>query len=163
MPKKSEQHIVAITAIVIKQGKVLIIKRSEDEIAYPNKWTVPGGKFDIEFFKNRKKTTEDAWYGVVEPALAQEVKEETNIKIKDIKYLTDMAFFRPDGASVLCLSYYCKYRGGQVKLEDGMVEYAWIKPVKSEVKKYDLIPGIPEEIIEVGKILAKERRKGRKS
>jgi ADP-ribose pyrophosphatase YjhB (NUDIX family) len=159
MPKKSELHIVAITAIVIKRGKVLIIKRSEDEVAYPGMWTVPGGKFDIEFFKNRKKTTKDAWYEAIEPMLAQEVKEETNVKIRDVKYLTDMAFYRPDGTSVLCLSYYCKHVSGKVKLEDGMTEYAWVKPIKSEVKKYDLIEGIPEEILAVGKILRREKRK----
>jgi ADP-ribose pyrophosphatase YjhB (NUDIX family) len=163
MPKKAELHIVAITAIIIKRGKVLIIKRGEDEVAYPGKWTVPGGKLDFDLFKKIPKTTTDAWYGVAKPALASEVKEETNLKIKDVKYLTDMIFFRPDGHSVLCLSYYCKYAGGKVKLEDGMTEHAWIKPVKSEVKKYDLIEGIPEEILDVGKILAKERRKHRKS
>lgn len=159
MPKKSELHLVPITAIIIKRGKVLIIRRSEKEVAYPGKWTVPGGKFDIDFFKKRKKTTKDAWYNVIEPMLAQEIKEETNLKIKDCKYLTDMAFFRPDGLSVLCLSYYCKYAGNEVKLEEGMTEFAWIKPTKAEVKKYDLIEGIPEEIIEVGKILQRERRK----
>jgi len=158
MPKKSEFHIIAITAIIVHRGKVLIAKRSEKEIAYPGMWTVPGGKFDISDFKNKRKTTKDAWYEVIEPTLAREVKEEVGIKIKDVKYLIDLAFIRPDGHSVLCLSYWCRYAGGRVKLSPDLIDFAWVKPIKSELGKYDIIEGIPEEIIEVGKILRRNKK-----
>ena len=37
-------HIIAVTAIIEKSGKYLILKRSEGEVAFPGYWTVPGGK-----------------------------------------------------------------------------------------------------------------------
>ena len=38
-------HFVAVTAIIAKGNKFLIAKRAGWEKAFPNKWTVPGGKF----------------------------------------------------------------------------------------------------------------------
>ena len=37
-------HMIAVTGIVVRDGKFLILKRSENEKAYPGMWTVPGGK-----------------------------------------------------------------------------------------------------------------------
>ena len=37
-------HMVAATCIVVKDGKFLIAKRHAQEKAFPNRWTVPGGK-----------------------------------------------------------------------------------------------------------------------
>ncbi|MDP6642229.1 MAG: hypothetical protein QGF74_02525 [Candidatus Nanoarchaeia archaeon] len=39
-------HYVVATAIIVKNDKYIILKRSEREKAYPGKWTVPGGKLE---------------------------------------------------------------------------------------------------------------------
>ena len=40
-----KKHIVHISAVIVREdNKFLIIRRRENEIAYPNKWTTPGGK-----------------------------------------------------------------------------------------------------------------------
>ena len=39
-------HEVAITAIIVKDGKYLIIKRVATKRRFPNMWTVPGGKLE---------------------------------------------------------------------------------------------------------------------
>ena len=40
-------HEVAITAIIVKNGKYLITKRSPNKKRWPNLWTVPGGRLVI--------------------------------------------------------------------------------------------------------------------
>jgi 8-oxo-dGTP pyrophosphatase MutT (NUDIX family) len=59
-------HIVAVTGIIEKENKYLILKRSEEEIAYPGFWTVPGGKLvRHEYEKLPLSKNTDAWYDIV--------------------------------------------------------------------------------------------------
>lgn len=145
-------HIVAVTGIIEKDGKYLILKRSEREIAYPGYWTVPGGKLVRHEYENLSLTPgTEAWYGIVNYVLKKEIKEEAGLEVEDIRYLTDMTFIRPDNIPVLVLSYYCCYKDGKIKLGKDIVDYAWITP--EEGRNYQIIPGILEEIISVNKIL----------
>ena len=75
--KKENAHYVAVTGIVIKDGKFLITKRSPNEKAFPNMWTVPGGKLNLDDYIKRQKDTSDAWYNVLEDLLRREINEET--------------------------------------------------------------------------------------
>lgn len=145
-------HIIAVTGIVEKDGKYLILKRSEREIAYPGYWTVPGGKLVRHEYENLPQTSNtEAWYEIVNYVLEKEIQEEAGLEVKDIKYLTDMTFIRPDNIPVLVLSYYCRYKGGEIKLGKDIADSAWITPEQG--KNYSIIPGILEEIISVDKIL----------
>ncbi|TRZ64818.1 MAG: NUDIX domain-containing protein [Spirochaetia bacterium] len=145
-------HIIAITGIIEKGGKYLILKRSEREVAYPGFWTVPGGKLVRHEYESLPKTqSTDGWYEIVSETLKKEIREEAGLEVKDIKYLTDMAFIRPDNISVLVLSYYCFYESGEVKFGKDIVDSAWIAP--EEGKNYQIIPGILDEIFAVDKIL----------
>lgn len=151
--KNSDPHLhyVAVTAIIHKNEKYLITKRSPKEKAFPNMWTVPGGRISVEDYIKIPKTTKVAWYGAVEKALRREVKEEVNLEIKNIKYLIDMTFVRPDGIPVVVLSYYADYRSGKVKLDQENIEYTWV--TAREASKYDFISGIYEEIVMADKII----------
>ena len=42
-------HEVAITAIVVKDNKYLIIRRAKSKKRFPGKWTVPGGNPEIQY------------------------------------------------------------------------------------------------------------------
>ena len=57
-------HFVAVTAIIEKDGKFLITKRAPNEKAFPNKWTVPGGKFVYNEYQNLPRTSPNfpQWY-----------------------------------------------------------------------------------------------------
>jgi len=145
-------HIIAITGIIEKDGKYLILKRSEREVAYPGYWTVPGGKLVRHEYENLPLTPNtEAWYEIVSYVLKKEIKEEAGLEIEGIRYLTDMVFIRPDNIPALVLSYYCRHKAGNVALGKDMVDYAWIMP--EEGKNYQIIPGILDEIIMVDKIL----------
>ncbi|OIO64965.1 hypothetical protein AUJ30_01815 [Candidatus Wolfebacteria bacterium CG1_02_39_135] len=145
-------HIIAVTGIVEKNGKYLILKRSEREVTYPGFWTVPGGKLVRHEYESSPLTEKtDAWYDIVSRTLEKEIMEEAGLEIEGIRYLTDMVFIRPDNIPALVLSYYCRHKAGNVALGKDMVDYAWIMP--EEGKNYQIIPGILDEIIMVDKIL----------
>ncbi|MEI7424993.1 MAG: NUDIX domain-containing protein [Candidatus Staskawiczbacteria bacterium] len=150
--KDPRMHIICVTAIIEKDGKYLILKRAEREVAFPGYWTVPGGKVVRHEYEGSPKTpNSDGWYKTVEFTLKKEVKEEANLEVDGIRYLTDMTFIRPDNVPTLVLSYYCKYKSGEVKIGKDMDDFIWITP--EEGKKYKIIPGILDEIEEVDKIL----------
>jgi len=124
-------HIVAVTGLVEKNGKFLIIKRREDEIAYPGMWTVPGGKVEVP----------DSCY----ETLKREIKEETGVEIQDeIKFVREYGFTRPDGYHVIGLTFACRWKSGKIKLSKDFTDFAWV--TAKEAENYELIPGILQEI-----------------
>lgn len=105
-------------------------------------------------YANLPKDTSDHWYNVGERLLRREVKEEVDLEIGKINYLTSITFIRPDKIPVMVLSYYANYRSGEVKLEEDFVDFKWVNV--TEAKKYDLIEGIYEELIMCDKVLKGE-------
>ena len=144
-------HFVSATAIINKDGKYLITKRSPNEKAFPNMWTVPGGKISVEDYANLPKPTPSAWYGAVEEALKREVKEEVNLEIENVRFLIDMTLIRPDGVPIVVLSFYADYKSDEVELDEDAVDFAWVST--EEAEKYELIEGIYEEIIMADKLI----------
>ncbi|OGJ21239.1 hypothetical protein A3K73_02365 [Candidatus Pacearchaeota archaeon RBG_13_36_9] len=138
-------HYVVATGIVIKDGKYLIAKRADYEKAFPGLWTVPGGKLEQKDYKNRKHDTDAGqWYNVVEDLLRREVMEEVGLEMDKINYLASLTFVRPDGIPSLVLSMFAEYKSGEVKLGEGLTEYAWV--TLEDAKNYKLIQGIYEEL-----------------
>jgi len=144
MVDENKAHYVVVTGIIIKDGRYLITKRSPDENSFPNLWTVPGGKLEFGEYKNKPKDTNSHWYNVLENLLRREVKEETNLEIKNIKYLTSLTFVRSDGIPVIIISLFADYDKGNVMLNSESVEHAWVS--LDESKNYELIEGIYEEL-----------------
>ncbi len=139
-------HFVVATAIIVKDDKYLIVKRAPHEKAFPNKWTVPGGKLVLHEYKHLPRTSESApqWYNVVDWVLRKEVREEVGLEIDAPQYLCDLVFVRPDGYPVVTLSYWAPHAGGEVSLCKDLTEHAWV--TLEEAKNYDLIEGIWDEI-----------------
>ncbi len=148
--ENQELHRVASTAIIYKDNKYLILKRSLKKKAFPGMWTVPGGGLETDDYTNTPKTTKDHWYFAIEKSLRREIKEECNLEVGKFKYLLDIVFIRPDGVPAIVLSFYCPYKSGGIKLDEDSIDYAWV--TYEEAKKYNLIDGILEEIEMVEKI-----------
>jgi 8-oxo-dGTP pyrophosphatase MutT (NUDIX family) len=145
---KQKVHYIAVTGIVRKGNKFLICKRSMKEKAFPGKWCVPGGKVEVNDFVNTKKDTKDHWFDIFEKVLQKEISEETGLKIKNIGYVSNLAFIRPNGFSTVIVSLFADYDSGNVKLsEDELVDHAWV--TLEEAKNYDLIENIWEQIEKV--------------
>jgi 8-oxo-dGTP diphosphatase len=144
MYDSNKAHYISITGILLKDGKFLITKRSSNEKSFPNQWTVPGGKLEIDDYTKRPKDTSAHWYNVFEKVLQREVKEEVGIGIKNIKYLTSLAFIRDDNIPTIIVSLYGDPDGEKIKLNPELTEYAWV--TLEEAKDYELIEGIYEEL-----------------
>ena len=145
-PEENDLFEVVTTAIIVKGDKYLILQRSPDKKRFPNRWTVPGGKLEVDDFINEPKDTEDYWYNVLEKTLPREVAEESGLKISNVRYVTSLARVHEDGAPSLVISCLADYAGGKVKLQPGeTVDSAWAN--LSEAKQYDLIDGIYDELV----------------
>ncbi|MBU4283995.1 MAG: NUDIX domain-containing protein [Nanoarchaeota archaeon] len=151
MHDKNKAHYVVVTGIIIKHGKFLITKRAPKEKAFPNQWTVPGGKLELNDYIKRPKDTSSHWYNIFENLLKREVMEETGLKIKNIRYLTSLAYVRSDMIPTLIVSLYADYLDGKVKLCPALTEYAWV--TFKQAKKYKLIAGIYEELEMLDKVI----------
>jgi NUDIX domain len=126
-------HEVAITAIIVKDGKYLITRRSPDKRRFPGMWTVPGGKMETDDYLKLPKDTEFYWYNVLERTL------------------------RSDGSPSLVISCAADYVSGEVKLQvEENDKFAWVS--LEEAKEYKLLDGIYDELVMVG-----NKRHGKKT
>jgi len=150
--KENKLFYFVANVIVYREsdGRCLILKRSEREKVHPGKYAVPGGKLEWNQLDITKPTRingdvldfEDA----VEELLIREAKEEAGVDIeRELKYINSVAFIRPDEVPVILVKFAAKYKNGKVVPEKGAFDdYVWVN--EAEVKNYDCILGIPEEI-----------------
>ena len=151
MYDKNLAHYIVVTGILVKEGKFLITKRAPWEKAFPNMWTVPGGKMEVLDYALRDKDTKHHWYNVFEDLVKREVKEEAGLEIKNIGYVTSMVYIRPDRIPCTIVSLYGEPVGDKVQLCHALTDYKWV--TLEEAKNYDLIEGIYEELEMLDKIL----------
>lgn len=130
----NKKHIVAITAFIKnkKGDKFLVVKRSENEIAYPGKWAYPGGKVEKG--------------DSILDTLKKEIMEEVGLEIEDYKeYLKDFTFVRPDGHNVVGFIFLVKAKSENVKLDTkDFSEFKWV--TQEEFYDLDYIPTMEEEM-----------------
>jgi len=137
MYDQNQAHYLVVTGILVKNGKFLITKRAGWEKAFPNRWTVPGGKLKVLDYALRKMDTQHHWYNVFEDVL----------EIKNIGYVTSMVYIRDDKIPCIIVSLYAEPFEAEpkIKLCDALTEFAWVD--LEEAKKYDLIDGIYDELV----------------
>ena len=148
--KKDKLFYFVANVVVFRESdqRCLILKRDLREKVHPGKFAVPGGK--LEWINLSKPTRMNGdvldFENAVEDLLKREVVEEAGIEIQDdLIYINSVAFIRPDGIPVVLVKFAAKYKSGQIKLEQGaFTDFAWVN--QQEIKKYDCIQGIPEEI-----------------
>ncbi len=114
--------ITVVAALIEKDGKYLIAKRSTGDPNVMGKWEFPGGKV-----RNDEKEKH---------AIEREIKEEFELDIKAIKFLTNNICEYPTKIVDLRL-YKCKYISGKFNLHDHS-EYSFVN--KDEIINYDLCP-----------------------
>jgi 8-oxo-dGTP pyrophosphatase MutT (NUDIX family) len=140
-------------------GRCLILKRSDDEKVHPGKYCVPGGKLEWKNLDINHPTRMNGdvcdFENVLEDLLKRETFEEAGVEVEDdFYYINSVGFIRPDGIPVVLEKFAARYKAGEVKLEDGaFTDYAWVN--KEEVKEYDCIVGIKEEIAKVVELFHK--------
>ena len=127
--------ITVVAALIKKEGKVLIARRATGDEHVYGKWEFPGGKVE-------NNETEES-------AIEREIKEEFEMDIKALKFITNNVCVYPSKTIDLRL-YECKYLSGNFKLHDHL-EYAWVE-IK-DLFNYDLA----KADIPLAKYLIKEK------
>lgn len=115
----TEKRIVVTAGITNKKGEVLIVKKKH---SLENVWELPGGSVEGE--------------ESLLTALTREVKEETGIVIKNMKFITideqtkDILF--PEGFvkkwKLIFLCYKAEYLSGRLLAGDDVKEVRWVQP-----------------------------------
>ena len=150
--KKDKLFYFVANVIVYRESdkRCLILKRSEKEKVHPGKYCVPGGKLEWKQLDidNPTRINGDVldFENAIGDLLVRETKEEAGIEIgNELQYINNVAFIRPDEIPVILIKFAAKYKSGEVKLEEGaFTDHAWVDA--DEVKKYECIKGISEEI-----------------
>lgn len=146
---------VSATVIVIsRDNKALIVQRPSDK-AFPNLWTVAGGK--LQNIDGTLKS-EGFRYHSVEACARRELFEETGILIGPMSYLCSITTIWGDTRRVI-LSYYVVLDKDAKDVKITLSEcqaYCWIE--KYMIDSYGFIPDIGGEIKEVFEKLERERK-----
>ncbi len=114
--------IRVVAALIKKNDKVLIAKRSTGDPNVMGKWEFPGGKV---------KQDEDEKH-----AIEREINEEFELVIKAKEFITNNICEYPTKTVDLRL-YSCDYISGEFHLHDHS-EYEWVE--KDKLLDYDLCP-----------------------
>jgi 8-oxo-dGTP diphosphatase len=112
-----ESPVVGVGAVVIKDGKVLLVKRGVD----PKKglWAIPGGSLKLG--------------ETLQEGAEREIMEETGITIRAKEPVYSFDFFERDGDGRVRFHYVivdmmADYIGGEVQGADDALEARWVSP-----------------------------------
>ncbi len=130
----TEYAVPATGALILNDKDEIFLMKSPK---WENQWLVPGGK--VEKGDSIKETVK------------KEVKEETNLELKKVKFLEAVDGGNPDDferdTHFIFLNYICRATSTEVELDQReAVEYVWIEPEKA-LEKLDLNDGT-EDFIE---------------
>lgn len=114
--------IKVVAALIVKDGKYLLARRSTGSDEVLGKWEFPGGK--VENGEREKH------------ALEREIEEEFELKIKAREYITN-SIYEYSTKTIDLRLYRCDYISGDFHLHDHS-EYVWVN--KADILNYDLCP-----------------------
>jgi len=102
---------VVSKAIIVKDGKMLLLKRNRNLTKKRTLWDVPGGGIE------RGESFEEG--------LHREVKEECGLSIEVMDIVKAWTVYDYD-VQVAGITYLTKYASGEVALSDEHEEYKWV-------------------------------------
>lgn len=113
MEEEQKLQSVVVTGVLIRQGKVLLVKRAANDRMFPGFWELPGGK--VEF-------NEDAI-----DALKREFLEETGLNVTAGAPIRNFHYLSDDGMRhYLEFVFYVQSNDYAVRLSEEHEEYAWV-------------------------------------
>ncbi|MEX0932677.1 MAG: NUDIX hydrolase [Candidatus Pacearchaeota archaeon] len=160
--KKDKLFYFVANVVIYREedGRCLILKRHEREVAHPGKYAVPGGKLEWKDLPLDKPTRMNGevidFEDAIEDLLKREAKEEAGVDIGgEFIYINNVAFVRPDETPVVLVKLAARYYSGEVVLEEGsFTDFAWVN--SEEIENYDCIGGIKEEVRKTIRLFSKK-------
>ena len=148
-----------IVAGVIRDGENIVLgKKAKGEMPYPDVWHTPGG--GAEDFETAKRLFDEKDYDneFFHNELRRELREETNLEVKNIKNIVPTYRDKPREAETknhngemthfYFLEYVCDYDSGELKAGDDLAEVQWVE--KKGLKNFSLTPPSEEMYKELG-------------
>ena len=120
-----------VAGVVKYRGKILILRKSEDDWNYPGKWSFCSG-FVKEF-----ESAEDT--------VLREIKEETGLKAAILK--KGRLFQKGDrklGKTWTIMPFLCSVKSNKVKLCHENAEFRWIEC--KDLGNYPAVPGLEKDL-----------------
>ena len=104
---------IVLTCAIIKDGKVLLGKRSEEEDVLSGYWGFPGGNL----------TTIGSIQDIIEKELRREILEEVGVEIKNIKYVESHSHEK----QVINMLFVADIVSGEPRALDETEEIKWFR------------------------------------
>lgn len=122
-------------ALIIKDNKLLIIRKSIKDSNNPNRWEILGGR------KQENETLEEH--------IIREVKEETSLIIKPRDVFDLWQFNIPlkgKDITVIAVARFCDIVDDNLKITEDVIDnFKWVN-INKDLLNYDFIPGIRNTI-----------------
>ncbi len=103
--------VVALKGVILYDGRVLIVKRSQDDEVGANSWEFAGGK--LEFGEE------------LETALKREISEEVGLEIDVNGLLYATTFKTSEHRQIVILTYLCNAHSNKVCLSAEHQDFLW--------------------------------------
>lgn len=116
----------AAKAFIVKEGKLLLLKRRPNDVHKPGAWDIPGGWLE---------PGESPFDG-----LKREALEEAGMEIDIIMPLEVQYFTRDDGQKITMIIFLCAPKSEKIVLSEEHTEYKWadLKSSKDEFPEWVL-------------------------
>jgi 8-oxo-dGTP pyrophosphatase MutT (NUDIX family) len=122
-------------AVLVKNNKILILKRSEKALTRPGMWDLPGGNSE---WPSAKQNARDLHLADIQ----REVLEETGIKVNLEEFVHEnliyfSTYFEADKQLFAVVGGWkvVNFNTKEIELSDEHTAYAWV--TKEEISKYD--------------------------
>lgn len=103
---------IAVKSFIVKDNKLLILKRASNDVQKPGIWEIPGGRLSLG---------EDPHEGI-----KRETKEETGLNIEVTHPLSIRHFTRDDGQIITMLIFLCSTLNEEVKISEEHSAFEWV-------------------------------------
>ncbi|MFX3673618.1 MAG: NUDIX domain-containing protein [Paenisporosarcina sp.] len=107
----TKKMVVVVKGVILKDGKILIVQRANDDETGGETWECVGGKVDFG---------ED-----LEKALIREIKEEVGLIVTVERILYATTFKTDPSRQVVLLAYLCRSDSKTVVLSNEHIDYSW--------------------------------------
>ncbi|RXJ04354.1 NUDIX domain-containing protein [Anaerobacillus alkaliphilus] len=137
--------IVNVEAAIYRDGKWLLIRRSEKEEHEGGSLALVGGKCELEGFST----------DILERTLQREVSEEVGVEVtNDVRYVNSSSFVTDAGLHVIDIVFLCQHTKGEpyAKSSDEVDEVIWM--TTAEILNHADLPSyLKENVKQADKLL----------
>lgn len=127
--------VVNVEGAINKNGKWLLIRRSEKEEHAGGGLSLVGGKCELEGFSS----------DILERTLHREIFEEVGIEVAELQYVNSSSFVTDSGIHVIDIVFLCQYKSGEpyAKAVDEVDDVVWM--TTAEILTHPKLPDYLKE------------------